>query len=100
MGSGRCWGTHRRQSVIKYPSGSTPLLPGEGGLLPRSLRAVELAGTCLFQPQRGGWVGWLVDVGWFSFFFFSPLLVFLLSDPERALQLAASLLFFPQLPAF
>jgi len=47
-------------------------------------------------------VGWLVDVGWFSFLFFflSPLLVFSLSDPERALQLAASLLSPPQLPAF
>lgn len=101
MGSGRCWGTHRRQSVIKYPSGSTPLLPGEGGLLPCLLRAVELAGTCLFQPQCGGWVGWLVDVGWFSFFFpFSLLLVFLLSDPERALQLAASLLFSPSSQPF
>lgn len=58
------------------------------------------------SAQRGGWVGWLVGVGWFSIFFFSLLLVFSLSDPERALQLAASLpFFFPppppaQLPAF
>lgn len=39
-------------------------------------------------------MGWLVGVGWFSIFFFSLLLVFSLSDPERALQLAASLPFF------
>lgn len=59
--------------------------------------------SSLSVERVGGWVGWLVDVGWFSVPFFplpfSLLLVFSLSDPERALQLAASLFFFIPPPA-